>query len=241
MSDIFREVDEDLRRDRATELAKKYGPYFIGFAVAVVLGTLAYQLWKEWDLDHRSKLSESYAAALKLVADGKTEDALTALQGLGGPDGGYGTLATFERARLLAEEGRRDEALALWQELAAGDTGGPAMEGVARLYFAMHQIDDGDPTEIRTMLQPLMEAGNGFRPLAMELDAQLALREGDREKARQIYTEISDDLTAPPGLRARAAQVQASLADGGTPSEGGTSSDGGTSSEGATQSEGTTQ
>lgn len=216
MSDIFREVDEDLRRDRATELAKKYGPYFIGFAVAIVLGTLAYQLWKSWDLDRRTKRSEAYAAALELVADGETEAALTALQELGEPDGGYGTLATFERARLLADDGRRDEALALWESLAAGDAGGPAMEGVARLFFAMHQIDDGDPDELRTMLQPLMVASNGFRPLAMELDAQLALREGDREKARQIYTEIADDLTAPPGLRARAAQVRASLADGGT-------------------------
>ncbi len=215
MSDIFREVDEDLRRDRATELAKKYGPYFIGFAVAIVLGTLGYQLWHDWDLDRRTERSEAYAAALELVAGGKTEDALAALEALGEPDGGYGTLATFERARLLAEEGRRDEALAQWEILAAGETGGPALEGVARLFFVMHQIDDGDPDELRTMLQPLMAAGNGFRPLAMELDAQLAVREGDREKARQIYAEIADDLTAPPGLRARAAQVLASLAQGG--------------------------
>jgi hypothetical protein len=214
VSDIFREVDEDLRRDRATELAKKYGPYFIGFAVAIVLGTLAYQLWHSWDLDRRTKRSDKYAAALALVADGDTEAALSALAELGGPDGGYGTLATFERARLLAEDGRRDEALALWEDLAAGNSGGPAMEGAARLFYVMHMIDDGDPDELHTMLEPLMVAGNGFRPLAMELDAQLSMREGDQDKARQIYTEISDDLTAPPQLRARAAQVLASLKDG---------------------------
>ncbi len=63
------------------------------------------------------------------------------------------------------------------------------------------------------MLEPLFAAGNGFRPLAMELDAILALREGDREKARQLYTEIADNLTAPPGLRSRAAQVLASLGE----------------------------
>ena len=91
---------------------------------------------------------------------------------------------------------------------------GPALQGVARLNFVMHQIDDGDPVELRTMLEPLLVAGNGFRPLAMELNAVLSLREGDREEARQIYTEIADDLTAPPGLRARAAQVLASLAEG---------------------------
>ena len=214
MSDIFREVDEDLRRDRASELAKKYGPYFIGFAVAIVLGTLGYNLWQDWDHEHRSERSDLFAAAVDLANDGDTEASVEALAGLGEPDGGYGTLAGFERARLLAEEGRTDEALALWQALAVSDAAGPALQGAARLYFVMHQIDEGNSGELRAMLEPLLAPGNGFRPIAMELNAQLLLRDGDRAAARQIYGEIADDLTAPPGLRARAAQVLASLAEG---------------------------
>jgi len=214
VSDIFREVDEDLRRDRASELAKKYGPYFIGFAVAIVVGTLGYNLWRDWDLEHRSEQSDLYTAAVELAADGDTAASVTALAALGEPNGSYGTLATFERARLLAEEGSRDEALALWQALAASEAAGPALQGAARLFFVMHQIDDGDSDELRAMLEPLMVAGNGFRPVAMELNAMLLLRDGNREAARQIYGEIADDLTAPPGLRARAAQVLASLAEG---------------------------
>jgi hypothetical protein len=211
VSDIFREVDEDLRRDRASELAKKYGPYFIGFAVAIVLGTLGYNLWRDWDLERRTERSDLFAAAVDLAADGDVEASVTSLADLGGPDGGYGTLASFERARLLAEEGRTDEALALWQELAESDAAGPALQGAARLYFVMHQIDEGDSGELRAMLEPLLAPGNGYRPIAMELNAMLLLRDGDRAAARQIYSEIADDLTAPPGLRARAAQVLASL------------------------------
>ncbi len=179
MADIFREVNDELKRDRASELARKYGPYFIGFAVAIVLGTLGYNLWRDWDLERRSERSDQFNAALELASDGQNDAAVAALAELGEPDGAYGTLA-----------------------------------GVARLFFVMHQIDDGDPAELREMLQPLFVAGNGFRPLAMELNAVLSLREGDRDEARRIYTEIADDLTAPPGLRARAAQVLASLAEG---------------------------
>ena len=214
MSDIFREVDEDLRRDRASELAKKYGPYFIGFAVAIVLGTLGYNLWRDWDHERRSERSDLFAAAVDLANEGDTEASVEALAGLGEPDGSYGTLAAFERARLLAEEGRTGEALALWQALAVSDAAGPALQGAARLYFVMHQIDEGNSGELRAMLEPLLAPGNGFRPIAMELNAQLLLRDGDREAARQIYGEIADDLTAPPSLRARAAQVLASLAEG---------------------------
>ncbi len=214
MADIFREVNEDLRRDRASEAARKYGPYFIGFAVAIVLGTLGHNLWRDWDLDRRSERSDQFTAALELATDGQNDAAMADLAELGEPDGGYGTLAAFERARLLAEDGRLDEALAAWEVLAASDAAGPALQGVARLFFVMNQIDDGDPAALRAMLEPLFVAGNGFRPLAMELNAVLSLREGDRNAARQIYTEIADDLTAPPGLRARAAQVLASLAEG---------------------------
>ena len=211
MSDIFREVDEDLRRDRASELAKKYGPYFIGFAVAIVLGTLGYNLWRDWDHERRAERSDLFAAAVDLAGDGDPEASVEALAALGEPDGGYGTLASFERARLLVEEGRIDEALAQWQILAASDAAGPALQGAARLYFVMHQIDEGDSGELRAMLEPLLVPGNGFRPIAMELNAVLLMRDGDRAAARQIYGEIADDLTAPPGLRARAAQVLASL------------------------------
>ena len=214
MADIFREVNEELKRDRASELARKYGPYFIGFAVAIVLGTLGYNLWRDWDLERRSERSDQFNAALELASDGQNDAAVAALAELGEPDGAYGTLAVFERARLLAEDGRLHEALAAWEILAASDAAGPALQGTARLFFVMNQIDDGDPGELRVMLEPLLVAGNGFRPLAMELNAVLMLREGDRDAARQIYAEIADDLTAPPGLRARAAQVLASLAEG---------------------------
>ncbi len=216
MADIFREVDEELKRDRASELAKKYGPFAIGFALAIVLGTLGYNLWQDWDLERRLERSDTYAAALALVDDGQNEAAVAALAEFGEPDGSYGTLAAFQRARLLADDGRRDEALALWARLAASEAAGPALQGAARLFFAMHQIDDGDPGELRAMLAPILTPGSGFRPLAMELDAVLALREGDQARARQLYTEIADDLTAPPGLRSRAAQVLASLGKGET-------------------------
>lgn len=211
VADIFREVDEELRRDRAAQLWKKYGRYVIGGAVAVVLATLAYQLWQTWDRERRLERSERFTAALQLAVGHDGDAAVLALAELGGPDGGYGTLAAFERARILAEQGRREEALAIWDELSGDTASGRALQAAATLFYVMHQIDDGDPAALRAKLQPLVIAGNGFRPTARELMAVLALRQGDREQARQIYTELADDLDAPPGLRARAAQMVAAL------------------------------
>jgi hypothetical protein len=213
VSDIFREVNEDLRRDEAAKVWKKYGVYVVGLAAAIVLATLGYQLWQKWDSDRRMERSDHFVEAARLAAGQDAEAAVPALAELGPPDGAYGSLATFERARVLAEAGRRDEAIALWDELAADGGAGSALQSAARLFAVMHQVDDGEPSGLRSRLEPLLVPGNGFRATALELTAILALREGDRDEARRVYTELADDLTAPPGLRTRAAQMLAALKD----------------------------
>ena len=47
MADIFKEVDEDLRRDNAAKVGKKYAPLIIGVAAAVILTVAGVQGWRE--------------------------------------------------------------------------------------------------------------------------------------------------------------------------------------------------
>lgn len=44
MSDIFQEVEEDVRRERYEKLWKKYGNYIIALAVLIVAGVAAFQV-----------------------------------------------------------------------------------------------------------------------------------------------------------------------------------------------------
>ena len=44
MSDIFREIEEDLQRDRYKKLWEKYGNLVIAAAVVLVLGTAGWQV-----------------------------------------------------------------------------------------------------------------------------------------------------------------------------------------------------
>ncbi len=45
MSDIFREVDEDLRREQFKRLWDRFGTYVIGLAVLIVVVTAGYRGW----------------------------------------------------------------------------------------------------------------------------------------------------------------------------------------------------
>ena len=54
--------------------------------------------------------------------------------------------------------------------------------------------------------------GNPWRPTAIELTAAARLKSGDKSGALCLYQSLADDLAAPQGLRARAAEMAAALA-----------------------------
>jgi len=212
LADIFREVDEDLRRDNLEQLWKKYGRFLIALAVVAVLSVAGVQAWRAFDESRRQDLSDRFATALAMAETGDTAAALNSLAELADPGGGgYGGLAALQRARILSETGALDEAIAIWDRVAADSDLGPGFRSAATLLSVMNQIDQGDPATLRGRLEPLAADDAPFRGTARELMAVLALRTGDRAAARELYTKIADDREAPAGLRARATQMLAAL------------------------------
>jgi hypothetical protein len=212
VADIFKEVDEDLRRDNAAKVWKKYGAYILGAAIAVVLAVAGVQAWRAYELDQRSKLSDQFAAALESSAKGETAAAQNALRQIGDPTaGGYRSLAAFEEARILADNGDVAGAVAIWDQIAANASLGEGLQTAAVILSVMHQIDTGDAPSLRARLEPLTAEGQPYRAAALELSALLALRQGDAEAARTFYGTIADDRALPAGARARAAQMLAAL------------------------------
>ncbi len=212
MADIFKEVDEDLRRENLGQLWKKYGLYLMGLAAMVVLAVAGVQGWRAYDLDQRGQLSDRYGAARELAQGGEAAaglDAMIDMSEVAG--GGYAGLAAFEEARLRVESGDTAGAIAVWDRIADGSGLGPGFKEAATLFSVLHQIDSGDSPALRARLQPLATDSQPFRSTARELLAVIALGEGDIAAARTLYTQISDDRQAPAGLRQRATQMLAAL------------------------------
>ena len=161
MADIFKEVDEDLRRDNLEKLWKKYGLQIIGLAAAVVLGVAGVQGWQAYDLDQRSKLSDRYGAARELAQGGETTAGLDAMIDLSeASGGGYAGLAAFEEARLRVD---------------SGDTGG-AIRSTARELLALIALGEGDAAAARALYTKISddrEAPAGLRQRATQMLAAL--------------------------------------------------------------------
>lgn len=222
MADIFKEIDEELRRDRLEQLWRRHGRLIIAMAAAAVVATAGYAGWQKYSQNRITALSDRYAAAVAAVDPAQGDPA----QGdptLGDPAGaqagfaalaadgaGYSGLAQLEAAALAAKQDP-DAAAKLYDALAADANVSQELRDLAHLLKVMQLVDRGDPAALSAELAPLSADDNPWRFTARELDALIALRTGDQARATELLTKLSDDAMAPGPIRARAAELLAAL------------------------------
>jgi len=214
LPDIFDEVQEELRAERARRLGIRYGGLLAGIALLALLGVGGWQGWRWWQEQQAaqtgalfleiSRKAEAPGADLKAAGDNFASLAATAPEG-------YQILARLRAAALKAETGDREAALALWDQVAS-DAGAPQLyRDLASLMWVLHGIDTQDPAALSARLTPLTEPSNPWRASARELQGLLAIRRGDKPEAKRILEALAGDVTAPRGLRDRAGRLAAGL------------------------------
>lgn len=211
MSDIFQEVDEDLRRERALKLWQKYGSYVIGAAVLLVAGTAAFVGWRDYDRRQAEAGAAQYIAAVDQTRAG-AETAAPALASVtrDGRDG-YAVLARLQEAALKSRAGDAAGAAAIYRGIA--DDGGVERElrDAAAVLAALSVADASDAAQVERQVAAVATPTSPWRHLAWEVAALAAAKAGNLEQARSFYTRIADDPAALAGLRARAAEMLAAL------------------------------
>ena len=204
MSDIFREVDEDVRRDEAVKFWEKYQTQLIIAGVIVALGAGGYRLYDNWRLKQAEAAGAKYETALTLARDSKGTEAETALTEVAatGP-AGYRALAML---RLAGETAKRDPAAGLkaFDALSSDPQIDPLLQSLAKVRAAMLAVDTADFKEAARRLEPLSAAGAPFRHSARELLGLAALKANDYATAGKWLDQIVTDAEAPEALHTRA-------------------------------------
>jgi hypothetical protein len=212
--EFFREVDEELQRDRLAAFWRRYGGLAVALAALLVLGTAAWVGWQAWQERRMAAEAAAYAAAVGDIG-GDPAAAAGRLEAFARDAGtGYAALARLREAeaRLAAKD--EPGAVAALEAL-AGDAGAdPLLRDLAALLAAAHAIDDGDPAALRARLQPLAAPGAPYRYAARELLAVLALRAGDTAEARRVLEELGREAGLPPQQEQRVAQLLQALGGG---------------------------
>ncbi len=210
--DIFDEVDEELRAERAQKLLARYAGVIIAAALLIVGAAAGWQGWRWYQARQDQAAAAEYLSAMTLAdAPAGASDAarnaaaIAVFDKLAGtaPEG-YRTLARLREAALMATAADLPGALALWDQVAADTSADPLLRDLASLMWAQHQMDGGDPALLRARLRALTAPENAWHTLAEEQLALLDMRLGKADEAKATLRRLAQDTTAPTGVRGRA-------------------------------------
>jgi hypothetical protein len=200
---IFREVDEELRGDRLRSLWKRFGPYIIGAAVAVVLVVAVSEGWTWWQNSNAARSSDQFYAALELAEAGDVAGAQEALNGVVAQgSGGYPTLARFRQASLLAREGNTQAAVAAYDALATAESNARLRE-LALVLAASLLVDSGDVAAVQQRVGALAVETHPMRNVAREAIGLAQYKAGDLNGALVTLQSIMADGTAGQDIQGR--------------------------------------
>ena len=212
VSDIFREVESDLRREQALALWQAYGKYVIAGAAVIAGGGLLVTLWLTYQAGQRAAQSDRYIAAIESIADDPSTMSADVFADLAdGASAGYRALARFQEAALLAEAGSVERAVEAYDRIAADGGVDRSLRDLARVKAAYLLADRSNPDELRARLAPLLTETNPWRLAAKDAIAFAYFTVGDDATARSEYEVLALNPLTPPNMRLRANQMLAIL------------------------------
>jgi hypothetical protein len=209
VSDIFQEVDEEIRRERLRKIWERWGHYIVAAAVLVVIAIGGWRVWEWYDAKQAAEAGTAFESALSLSEAGKHDEAEAAFTKIAAEAPyGYRTLA---RLRLAAELALRDKPAAIrtYDGLANDTSLNQTFRDLATVRGALLSVDTAPFAELQARLEPLTASDRPFRHSARELIALSAWRAGDMGNARRWYETISNDTATPQSTRLRVEMLMA--------------------------------
>ncbi len=209
MSDIFHEVDEDVRRDRAAEFWHRYHTPIFVLAFLIVAATGAWSYYQDKRLKAAETANAEFMAAVALVDEGKSAEAAAAFDEIAKSGAkGYAGLA-----RIRAAEARPDKAKALAELSAIGEDPSidKQMQQIAMLRAALLVLESGDREKLERALGPMMTSDGSFRFSAQEWNGLDALANDDYDEAEHVFEQVLNNADAPQSMRQRASAYKGLL------------------------------
>jgi hypothetical protein len=217
VSDIFTEVDEEVRREQLKKLWERYGNLIIAAAFLVVAAVAAYRGYDYWQNRQAAVAGAAYDVASRLADEGKHDEAEAAFAKLV-TDGtsGYRALARLREAAEMAERDPK-AAVAAYDGIASENAGQPLVSDLAAVRAAFLLVDTARLDEMTQRLEPLAQPAGPFRHTARELLALSAWRNNDSVAMRRWTDAAKNDPEAPSGVRSRMDVLASLLPETGKP------------------------
>ncbi len=209
MTDIFHEIEEDLRRERLRGLWDRFGALIIALVVLVVLAAAGWSGYAYWQNQRSEEAGSAFLQASTLMESGKYAEAEAAFTALAAEaPQGYRAIALISAANAAAA---RDTTagVSAFDALTRDSRLDSLVRDMAALRAALLLVDTASLTDIRSRVDGLItNASAPVRNSAREVLALAQLRAGEAAEANKTATAITTDADATPGLRSRAELIR---------------------------------
>jgi hypothetical protein len=213
LSDIFREVEEEVRRERLEKIWKLYGDYIVAGIALLVIAVAGYELYTRYEANQRMQASENLLAAETAAAGGDYAKATDAYATVAkDAPGGYAKMAKLGQASALLATGQRDEAIAIYKSVAAD--GGPIGD-VALIRAGWAMAETAPRADVQALLAPLTDPTTPWNSMAREILAYADFHAGQTSAAQQEFAALAADKAVPQAIRTRAEGMATFLKQGG--------------------------
>jgi len=205
MSDILRQVDEELRQDRLLNLWRRYRIYLIGGLILLISSVLGYQINKSVNKSFYEGEVEKYISTSDLVDFNQAVENLDKIENsnqllISG-------IAQIKIAILLMENGKIQESKARLLEIINEDQAADTMLTDLAIYFyLMSSLNDMPIDEINTYLTTNKIETSSLKYLFKETIAIKNLLAGNIKKSKEKFDELINDENAPRDIIIRAAK-----------------------------------
>jgi hypothetical protein len=211
VSELFDEVDEEVRREQLKKLWDKYSIFIIAGALLIIAAVGGWRGYQYLEAQKAAEAGAAFDAAIDLAEQNKHAEAQAAFDKIAATaPSGYRMLA---RLRAAAEVAARDPKAGakLYDDIAADSSVGTVQQDLARIRAAGLLIDTESYPNMLQRLEAATKPDATFRHTARELLALSAWRANDTAAARQWLEMIANDGATPSAMRSRAEALQALL------------------------------
>ncbi len=216
----MREVDEEVRKDQASDFFRRWGKWIAG---AIVVGLAAFGGWLYWSNSQRTAAEEQVEELSAILEDldesnlNGADERLAPLSESGEP--GVRAAALLTRADLALRLGNNEEAVAHFATVAGDESLPEPYRDLALIRQTATEFASLEPQAVIDRLAPLAQPGNPWFGSAGELTAIALMQQEKNDEAGALWAQIAGDETVPETLRTRAVQMAGVLGVDAVPDE----------------------
>ena len=203
--EVFREVDEDYRRDRMIAFWRKYGSLVFALFIVALAGAAAANYFYQKTQAEKEVRTAQFEALLSGIQAGTEQESIVALADYAAKaPGAQATLALFTEAALRQRAGADTAAAQVYHQIADGGQASEEMRDLAVVRLGYLAADAPTPEPLIPRLQAIADKEGPWRYSAKEAIALLTARAGQRDAAAKMFTELAQNPLVPVDMAGRA-------------------------------------